>query len=530
MKTIIYISLAILLTSCFEDIGNYDYKTIDGISIRGIKEEWGSLIVFEDTIKINPVVEPVEREGKFKYSWAKKVGTGASARWESFSTEKNLVYPILDAGRINLKFEVEDGETGLIGHKVTAANGVSKLANGYYLLKENADGTTDVDMIGLDTAGGIRVLYEDLLATSFDAPLKGHPVGLDYWGYRIANYETGKLEPVPAIRIASNEDIAVINTNDFELISKFEDLFLGEVPEVRNIETLKSTNKITMLINDGQVYCHTNYHTVLVNNERVDYGGNRFYSKILNHESIKEDYSLSSHIAWPLKDTRAEAFLVYDEKSGFFRALEASSSRLKKLGDQSTPVLKNSMNSDLLFMTATATGLYTSDVYALTRKKNSKDSLELITLNTSELFQFSTLREKSRDQLLASKVKIDDASNWCAHQHAKVIYYSIADKLYKYDVLSKSEMLVMSFDGEEITHIDVVNERYITGASVTSREDTKFVVGTSQGGEYIFRKFVLKSDHTLEAEPEFISKGTGKIKDHIRLKPETGPTWMRYYN
>lgn len=526
MRKAIYILLGLFLVSCYEDIGNYDYKPLEGIEITGIPDDLGDFVLLEDTIRLNPIIEPVAlaESGRYNYYWSKKVGVGTGAKWERISSEKNLVFPVEEGGSIFLMFEVEDKESGLITYQTMTAKASSRMGRGFYLLKD-IDGMTDIDMISIDS-----MLHENLLEQVLGSSLEGAPVAFDFWGYRVEDYEAGKLVATPAIRIASNKDIAVLSTEDLKVLARFEDLFMGEAPASRNIEMLKSIAKITMLINDGQAYCYANYYNQKVGEETQEFGGNKFYSVLQNHETASGGYTLNPNVSWPFRDTNAEAFLVYDENSGMFRAVQSSSSALRPLGSSSAASLNQDMESELLFMKGTATGVYATDVYALMRKKADSDALQLITMNTMGFYQQNTLREMRRDELSAIDFQIDDASHWCVHQHAKVIYFSIGDQLFKYDVLSRKEELIMSFNGEEITHIDVVNERYLEdGASIIDVKHTKFIVATTTGTEYTLKKFAMNGS-TLDPEPEFTSKGIGKIKKYMSIKSDTYPVWTRYYN
>lgn len=525
MKNIVYMIMIIVISSCFNDIGNYDYIEIEDISIEGVPEDLGDLILFEDTIRIEPMIEPNSEveANNFNYYWSKKMGTGTTAKMVRFSEEKNLILPVHESGDIFLMLEVEHKETGIIKFTTVKAKGTSKMSNGYYLLKENADGTTDVDMIGFDSESGEATTYANLLESVLGSGLEGAPVAIDYWGYRYEDYETATLIPVPALRIASNKDIAVINTDKFELLGQFDDLFLGDVPTIKNIQALKSINRITMLINDGQVYCYTNYYSQIVESELTEYGGNRFLPALIG------DYNMSPHISWAVQDN-GHRFLTYDLTSGNFKCIYSSASTPSDIKEYvGVSDFVDDLKSDLLFMESTASGAYRYNIYALMQKREHPDSLMLLDLNAQGLND-GYVKQNNKDILMANEYLIDDASNWCVHQHLAVIYFSINDKLYMYNPANQTEKLIASFNGEEITHIDVVNEWYtVTDGYLYKMDNVKMIVATQSGGEYTFRKYHMSSD-LPDAEPYFTAKGSGIIKDYAYLKPNACPVWMRTYN
>ncbi|MFV0378949.1 MAG: PKD-like family lipoprotein [Mangrovibacterium sp.] len=525
MKKITYFLLfAFSLQSCFNDLGNYDYNPIADITIDEVPESLGDLILFEDTIRISPIVGPQTDvdAGNLNYHWSIKTGSGSAAKMVRFSDEKNLVLPVTQSGDIFLRFEVENKETGIVSFVTTKAIGTSKMSNGIYLLKETADGNTDVDMIGFDSQTGEATTYPDLATVLLGDHLEGGPVTIDYWGYRIEDYENAQLVAVPAIRFASQKDLVVVNTDKFEVLGRFDDMFLGDAPQVRNIQALKSISRNTMLINDGKVYCFTNYYIAMVNSVSKEYGGNRFFPAMVG------DYYMDSHISWGVKDAAAN-FLTYDQKSGLFRNILNSSSVPKAVKEYpNQTAFASDLKSNLLFLESTASGAYAYNQYALMQKKSYPDSLMLIDMNAQNL-ENSYLIQNKRDVLMASDYQIDNASLWCVHQHRKLIFFAVGNKLYKYDTTAKTEVLVMTLPSE-ITFIDCVNEWYTVGDGVINKlEYTKFVLATASGSNYQLYKFNMNGD-VPEQEPYFTTTGSGRIKDYVYIKPTATPIWMRTIN
>ncbi len=519
------ILLISLLSSCFSDIGNYNYTSLDEIIIEEVPEGLGDLILFEDTIRINPVayLGNNKKPGNFNYYWSLKEGTGSTAKMIRFSEEKNLVFPVHQAGEISLMLEVENKETGIIRFKTISANGTSRMSNGYYLLKENSNGTTDVDMIGFDSETGESVIFANLLESTFDTPLEGSPVALDYWGYRYEDFESASLVAIPSIRIISEKDAVVINPDKFEIVSRFDDLFLGDAPSTRNIQAFKSIQKNTILINDGKAYCFVNYYSEISNNtEYKEFGGNKFYPALLG------DYNLSENISWPVYDNGA-SFLTYDNKSGLFKYIIASALKPQDVKERSTSYFKEPLNANLLFMESTATGAYAFNVYALLQDKQYPDSLLLIDMYLNDLNQ-GYVKQNNRTKLDAKNYLIDNASHRCVHQLLQTIYFSIGDKLYKHNPENNTEELLMTFNGNEITHLDVINEWYtLPEGKLFEMEYVKMIVATQQGDNYNFMKFDMNND-IPSLEPIFSETGSGKITDYMYIKPSTLPAWVRTYN
>lgn len=524
MKKIIYILAIALLSSCYEDKGNYHYLEIEDITIDEVPSQLGDLILIEDTIKISPIVGPeIEFDNdNFNYYWSLKEGSGSKTKLVRFAYEKDLVLPVTKAGEITLMFEVEHKETGITNFQLVNARGVSKFSNGMYLLKETSNGKTDIDMIGLDAETGEPTIYSNLISVlNNGSGIEGSPVTIDYWGYRKEDYDNAQLVAVPALRIASKEDIIVFDTNEFEVLGYFEDLFLGEVPAVRNIQNLKSIDGNTTLLNNGKVYAFSNYSNALVGGVLQEYGGNKFLPALVG------DYNMDSDIAWAARD-QSNCFLMYDTVDGHFKYTIPTASGPRAVREYSGRTdFQKDFNSNLLFMESIASGVYGYNVYALLKNKQDPEVLNILDINAQNINQ-GYLLLNNNNILKASDYKIDDADMWCVHQHRKQIYFVVDNQIWKYDAVAKTEQMVMSFEGEEITHIDVLNEWYTNvGGKIFELEHTDFIVATSLGGNYKFYKFDMAAGDVPASEPYFETTGEGKIRDYVYIKPSTTPWWIR---
>ncbi len=522
MKKILYILLAtIFITSCYKDKGNYNYTEIDDITIDNVPNNIGDLILFEDTIRINPNVGPKADfdANNFEYKWLKKEGFGSSAKLVVISENLELVYPVIESGNIMLMLEVKHKQTGIAKRITITANGTSKMSNGIYLLKETTEGNTEIDMISFNNQSGEVNLFSNLLTPLLGDGLEGNPITIDYWGYRVEDFENARLVAVPAIRVASKNDLVIINTDEFKVLAGFEDMFVGDIPQERNIQALKTIGKAAILINNNKVHCCKSYYNELVNGEFKEQGYNRYQAP------LEGDYSMSSYVTWP---PRGEGpFLCYDMNSGLFKKIDESYSEPMNINNKD---FQKDFKSDLLFMEHIGTGIYGTNTYALMKKRSYPDSLLLIDMETSSLVN-SYVKLMKKDVLMAEDYLIDNASIWCVHQYHRIIYFAVDDKVYKYDTGNRTEELLLDFKGETISQLDVVSEYYLVdGALPIHTEHTKMIVSTVSGNSYNLYKYNMNG-MVPEKEPDFTISGEGKIKKYLYIKPEICPVnWMKTYN
>ncbi len=530
MKQITYIiGLCLLVTfSCFDDIGNYNYSKLPEITINNVPPKLGDYVSFEDTIKVTPIVSlgTAGNIDNLEYRWYRKIGEGSTAKLELFIEEKNLVLPVTESGTIAFVFEVKNKQTGVKKLAFTSAKGISKMSKGLFLLKETSDGSTEIDMISSDTSMTHFDHHEDLVASLTGSALPGLPVALDYWGFRYEDFETAELRPIPSLRVVSQDDILVIGTDKFDELARFEDLFLGDVPTVRNIQKVKSIREHTILINNDEIYSATNYHI----KEEKPSGWNKF--------SLAKtgDYKVSPHLCWPSVDN-APRFMAFDTKSGLFKYIDPSLGNLRDVMYSSVLSL-DSIDAELLFIEGIASSARNYDAYCLFHRNDAPDSIMFIQFDPMGLAWGNRVRVKNIHHLKANDYLLDNATNWCVHQQFPTIYFTIGNKLYKYDVNLKTEELLLTFD-EDITYLDMVTEYYIHDSQVDQNGEPvmispltskyiKLVVATGNGEDYSFYKYNMPAGSIVpDAEPYFTAKGSGTIKGYIYIKPESIPTWMR---
>ncbi|MGL5683008.1 MAG: PKD-like family lipoprotein [Marinifilaceae bacterium] len=122
----IYISILVmviaLLSSCSQDLGNYNYNEINELEISGIdNSKWLELIAFVDTLKLNPQIDAKlnSDENNLSYKW-KLIPTGVQDWTQDddeyvVATTKNLVLPIThNAGTYIGYYDVKDLQTNQV--------------------------------------------------------------------------------------------------------------------------------------------------------------------------------------------------------------------------------------------------------------------------------------------------------------------------------------------------------------------------------------------------------------------------------
>lgn len=137
-----YINLCILAAitlflSCAEDKGNYDYRSINELTIKGIPED--TTAMHAEVLKIQPVLERLleNTEEGLEYSW--------TMAGEEIATTRDLNYEISltwDVKKYDCMYTVTDTKNGMKYFQKFNLNVVASFSWGYYFLCEEADGTS----------------------------------------------------------------------------------------------------------------------------------------------------------------------------------------------------------------------------------------------------------------------------------------------------------------------------------------------------------------------------------------------------
>ncbi len=209
-------SLALLLlTSCYGDQGNYDYREINEVTIGGIdRENVYVAYAYQTTLEITPeITSTMGDEANYEYTWRiipRDADTNKGASLDEFivSRERNLVYPVqLSDGDYTGFFEVKDPSTGVTWIEDFYLQVISQGSTGW-LVACREEGRTRLDLIGKDSKGENDVLYADLWKTvDFDM---GEPQHLFFVGDNYASYLGFPV-------LVTDKGSYSINGNDFHI-------------------------------------------------------------------------------------------------------------------------------------------------------------------------------------------------------------------------------------------------------------------------------------------------------------------------
>lgn len=190
MKKIIYLTFALAmhlsLSSCFSDDSSLGEETVGDITVTGIADSYSKVAYMGEFLDITPQVESNE---DMTYSWlllSDKTGSddenGEEIQPVVIGHEKDLHYEVNVAPGVYQLRLVAQGKSGYSVYKKASFTVKTTFSQGFYVLKENAEGNTDIDLITLDGKTG-----ENIIANMDGGALQGKPqaLGVQYNSYYI---------------------------------------------------------------------------------------------------------------------------------------------------------------------------------------------------------------------------------------------------------------------------------------------------------------------------------------------------------
>lgn len=472
MKTILY-SIAILLAtlcwSCYDDKGNYDYTPFDNIVIEGISEQY-LVQSFLDTLAIDVKVTPENAD--YEYLWTintayqEMPSMGDGFLPDTISTERTLNRVInYENGTYDLNLKVTDKNTGYAVHYNTTLVTQSAYSSGFYILKETADGNTEID---LHTS---EATLADLLTENYGAPQAGTPTSMGLiFVYCHIDPENGEYTAPRALSVASGNEINVYNLNDLSVIFSHDDMFYGEVPSNDTpLYLFPNIYNIGYLSNNG---IFTNYQ----NGMNIPSAG-KFGLPLVMQNGCRP----SKHAAYLYKNTYIfdelnHRFLILDFNGGIHFFSETPGEGVEQVVGSPNNIPEN---YELIYFGSNT--FAENKCYAVFEDRDNPRQRYLYTLTLPDLYYYNN-PITAIDKIPADK-QFNRATVFGNHEsQANVLYYAVGDQAYYYGVGSKTEqaLTLQGFEGGEITYI---GNRYWTQEGVSDAFDY-FVVATHQNGRY----------------------------------------------
>lgn len=254
MKTRLSILLLLFvfgLTSCFDDETSPGTQEVGAIEIGKLRDT--AMISYnQNVLRVLPDVKAGYPESEMKYAWYIYGG--------SFEDKKNYRENRIDEnGEKELAYEVNlPSGVYTVVFEATAPNDYVQTATfrlsvstpfsqGFYILKENADGNTELDLL---TADG---LVSDLMNSMLGASLSGKPLGVSViYNNGYIDEEDAEMKSDNMVHVFAERDYRAFRTEDmYQTFSRDNLMFEPVSPDETFCAAMMDMNGIIFLSDKG---------------------------------------------------------------------------------------------------------------------------------------------------------------------------------------------------------------------------------------------------------------------------------------
>lgn len=220
--------LTAFLSGCFDDNSTVatDATRVHKIDIDGLRDT--SAVAFSTVLELTPEVKGFA-EGELSFAWyiyGGQFGDDDEYRKHRIGEERKLVYPVeLKIGSYTVVCEVTHRASEYFEIKEFDLKVSSAFSNGFYALKETAEGNTELDFYNYQK----KETANDVITEMHGAPLAGKPRNMNAAYAKVyIDSETAESTYATAMFVANGEnDFVLYNTIDMSVMFDRKSLFFG---------------------------------------------------------------------------------------------------------------------------------------------------------------------------------------------------------------------------------------------------------------------------------------------------------------
>lgn len=515
-KTIALTLISVLFSACADDVAYVKPFPEMDIQLGAIKD----IYYYNETLILNPDIsygDATIDDADFSYRWSLLKEGGLTL----ISEEKQLELLLDSIGSLSLYLHVENNNTHAIESQSTTIQVESTSNQGWYVLKETADGNTEVDGYYVSSS----LPDYDIITQHLGSPLAGAPRSFGFSPYYKwkASEESTSYSTAASLMAFSAYDGLAYNVNNATVLSTLENMFFLSpgAASTNMMAGLVSSEKVFISREDGAYSMNDNnpaFFPVIEGDYRLDgYFTVGSYGNTLAYDNKNERFVLFASAGYYTSDTLG---VFKDQYSDFNNGLEV-------------PV--NNMNGQVTFLENTQRGTgysATTYAYALFQKHDVPDALTLYGLDYDKFVEgyyyyyptpgdysvYTMYRAGQWNPITFEKTFPDadypmltSADHYTLNKVSNILYFAKGNTigLYNIDDESYQPTFINTIPGdEEVTFLKYVTCNY----QETDIDFIGLVVATYQSTSDTYHIYLYQLDGltsvTLRSD---VKTGTGKV-------------------
>lgn len=339
MKNKLYIALLLLLgvAACSDENTVAELHPISDINIEKFETEYLRQAYIHQTLELTAQITSGYPESDLAIDWylidlqkqnLLKPGTSDRLEREHIASGKQLSYEVnLPPGEYTLICEVK-APNGYTKTQTTTLKVETEFSNGFYIMKETADGNTDLDLF-LSNNGYYKfaadqpnTMHTDLLTSVLGKPMEGKPLALTIaYDHSYINSETKKRESANFICVSTQKGLFQgFRSTDLKGLLNMSSVFFSSSNrnDEHGIGILSSIYKLFLLTNKG-VYGQDNSASLGVTSGLY---GTAYVNDGMHPGNIYAAYS-PSHYGVILWNEHTHGFDVYNYNGDYQPLVQA---------------------------------------------------------------------------------------------------------------------------------------------------------------------------------------------------------------
>lgn len=419
--------IACCIASCFKDKGNYNFRPINEVTIKGVDTTNGYVAYFGQSLAISPNIEGSLDKGDATYSYEWSYETSSKqvvvlADTKALNTKVNLL-----PGNYTIFYRVTDLASG-VQYRVSAPLLISSEVYEGYLVLNDVGGKSRLDMLSYKKENADFTQYTDVLARMGSTlPEQGKPLMV----FSMHAVSTSNTDP-KLFRIylstASGTNTIDSETFGYSETNNIRYEMLGDVPQQFKVENFVGSYQAntlpTMYIyGDNGVFIRRNNYMVFP------------YVKLNTYAGNTTAFKISPYIA-----ANSSFVLMYNtDKRIFTRTQSVSSTTAFDLPSN----LNYPTGKDLVYMEMSYTGV----VHAILKDPvNPQYSIIRFNMGTAPNYHE-----------VVTATDFDQASHFAISPDRGYLFYSVRGKVYEYDLSLKTTKLMLDKGTNDISYLAFPN-------------------------------------------------------------------------
>ena len=478
--------LALSLAACYSDDSTIATELLPDITISGLDEDGYTVVSYADNyLDITAIVTTGYAESELSYAWYLIDKQAQYAvhdedspyEWEQIAEGRQLHY--------NVRLSPGEYEVVIV---VTAANGYSvskkvplvvttEFSEGFYILKETADGNTELDLCNPATG----LYLQDCLTARRGQPMAGAPEAVS------TTIAQGYIDDVTNTLSASN--IVTVTTKNRE-ISVMRTSDLKEIMNADNILFTHFDDDETPYSIVQCMWCN-----ILITNKGVR---SQYQSSLDKGESGKYGITNGIHTArYAAYERKSNCMFLWDPDTK--NAVCCDYNGTVREGTKEENELSTLNVYDCLYIGYCETS---GDVVYVLRHKNG-----MIWVMTIQAGFGSGWKMQALKPIKAYAPNVSNSQTFSVCTTEATLLYGIADnKLWGYDFINNTEKEVTPVDIPEGETLTYVSDQYL-GYNATNY----LIIGTEKGTSYTLR-FYKNFGGQPDGEAVFTVTGIGHVR------------------